>query len=539
MKNKITLYLFISIVALSSFYILEKKSVTVKNIISALKISGVVFPKKDIETMLSYVERNLGSYEEMRSYTLENNVSPALKFFVESDKNNNTIYYFDPIQTALPENKEEIAFMTIGELSYLIKNKKITSVELTNIYLERIKKYDDALSAVVTLTDSLALEQAKVADKEIASGKYKGVLHGIPYGIKDLASFPGYPTTWGAQPLKNQYLNEKADVIKKLENAGAVMLGKLSSGSLARGDVWFGGKTKNPWDLSQGSSGSSAGSASAVAAGLVGFAIGTETLGSIISPSTRCGVSGLRPTFGKISTGGFMTLSWSMDKVGPIARSARDCAIILEKIKNQPNKPKVLPFDNMGNKFKIGYLKEMFDKDTSRFSSNNNQTISFFSKEYDLTPIFLPKEFPFKVFDVILRSEAGAFFDDFLLQGLDSNMVEQGSRSRANSLRQARLIPAVEYIQANRHREKLIKEVVSLFKEFDVILSPSFGGNQLLITNLTGHPVISIPNGFDKKGHPTSISLIGNYNSEHKILYFADIYQKETGHNKINPPLFK
>jgi len=539
MKNKITLYLFISIVALSSFYILEKKSVTVKNIISALKISGVVFPKKDIETMLSYVERNLGSYEEMRSYTLENNVSPALKFFVESDKNNNTIYYFDPIQTALPENKEEIAFMTIGELSYLIKNKKITSVELTNIYLERIKKYDDALSAVVTLTDSLALEQAKVADKEIASGKYKGVLHGIPYGIKDLASFPGYPTTWGAQPLKNQYLNEKADVIKKLENAGAVMLGKLSSGSLARGDVWFGGKTKNPWDLSQGSSGSSAGSASAVAAGLVGFAIGTETLGSIISPSTRCGVSGLRPTFGKISTGGFMTLSWSMDKVGPIARSARDCAIILEKIKNQPTKPKVLPFDNMGNKFKIGYLKEMFDKDTSRFSSNNNQTISFFSKEYDLTPIFLPKEFPFKVFDVILRSEAGAFFDDFLLQGLDSNMVEQGSRSRANSLRQARLIPAVEYIQANRHREKLIKEVVSLFKEFDVILSPSFGGNQLLITNLTGHPVISIPNGFDKKGHPTSISLIGNYNSEHKILYFADIYQKETGHNKINPPLFK
>ena len=539
MKNKITLYLFISIVALSSFYILEKKSVTVKNIISALKISGVVFPKKDIETMLSYVERNLGSYEEMRSYTLENNVSPALKFFVESDKNNNTIYYFDPIQTALPENKEEIAFMTIGELSYLIKNKKITSVELTNIYLERIKKYDDALSAVVTLTDSLALEQAKVADKEIASGKYKGVLHGIPYGIKDLASFPGYPTTWGAQPLKNQYLNEKADVIKKLENAGAVMLGKLSSGSLARGDVWFGGKTKNPWDLSQGSSGSSAGSASAVAAGLVSFAIGTETLGSIISPSTRCGVSGLRPTFGKISTGGFMTLSWSMDKVGPIARSARDCAIILEKIKNQPTKPKVLPFDNMGNKFKIGYLKEMFDKDTSRFSSNNNQTISFFSKKYDLTPIFLPKEFPFKVFDVILRSEAGAFFDDFLLQGLDSNMVEQGSRSRANSLRQARLIPAVEYIQANRHREKLIKEVVSLFKEFDVILSPSFGGNQLLITNLTGHPVISIPNGFDKKGHPTSISLIGNYNSEHKILYFADIYQKETGHNKINPPLFK
>jgi len=539
MKNKITLYLFISIAMLSSFYLIKKESLTVKNITSALKISGVVFPKKDIETMLSYVERNLGSYEEMRSYTLDNNVSPALKFFVESDKNNNTVYYFDPIQTTLPKNKEEIAFMTIGELSYLIKNKKITSVELTNIYLERIKKYNDALSAVVTLTDSLALEQAKVADKEIASGKHKGVLHGIPYGIKDLASFPGYPTTWGAQPLKNQYLNEKAYVIKKLENAGAVMLGKLSSGSLARGDVWFGGKTKNPWDLSQGSSGSSAGSASAVAAGLVGFAIGTETLGSIISPSTRCGVSGLRPTFGKVSTDGFMTLSWSMDKIGPIARSARDCAIILEKIKNTPTNPQVVSFDKAPGGLKVGYLKKLFDEDTSRFSLNNNKTLSVIKKKYNLTPVSLPEDFPFKAFDVILRSEAGAFFDDFLLKGLDSSMVEQGSRSRANSLRQARLIPAVEYIQANRHRENLIKEVGFLFNNFDVIISPSFGGNQLLTTNLTGHPVISIPNGFDKNGRPTSISFIGNYNSEHKILYFADVYQKETDHNKINPPLFK
>ena len=237
--------------------------------------------------MLPYLKRNLDSYEEMRGYPLSNNDSPSLKFTVTGGEENNLLFHFEEKKVSLPKSKKEIAYMTVGELSYLIKNKKITSTELTKIYLERIKKYDKKLNSVVTLTESLALSQAKTADKEISEGNYKGLLHGIPYGIKDLASFPGYPTTWGAMPLKNQYLENKAEGIKKLEEAGAVMVGKFSSGSLARGDVWFGGKTKNPWDLSQGSSGSSAGSASAVAAGLISFAIGTETLGSIISPSTR------------------------------------------------------------------------------------------------------------------------------------------------------------------------------------------------------------------------------------------------------------
>jgi Asp-tRNA(Asn)/Glu-tRNA(Gln) amidotransferase A subunit family amidase len=539
MKNKITLYLFVLITSLSSFYLIKKESISFKNIISALEISGVSFSKESIKTMLPYLKRNLDAYKEMRNYPLENNDPPALKFMINEGVEKNLLFVFDEKKVSLPKNKEEIAFMTVGELSYLIKNKKITSTELTKIYLERIKKYDPKLNSVITLTKNMALSQAKAADKEISNGNYRGLLHGIPYGIKDLASFPGYPTTWGAMPLKNQYIDKKAEVIKKLEKAGAIMVGKLSSGSLARGDVWFGGKTKNPWDLSQDSSGSSAGSASAVAAGLVSFAIGTETLGSIVSPSTRCGVSGLRPTFGKISTDGFMTLSWSMDKVGPIARSARDCAIILEEIKNKPDNPKLISFDSKMSNLKVGYLKSMFENDTSRFAPNNLKTLSFFKKNFKLKATSLPEDFPFNVFDIILRSEAGAFFDSFLLKGLDSNMVEQGGRSRANSLRQARLIPAVEYIQANRHRARLIKEVNSLFKEFDIIISPSFGGNQLLTTNLTGHPVVSIPNGFDEKGHPTSISIIGNYNSEHKILYLADIYQRETSHNKVYPPLFK
>ena len=425
-------------------------------------------------------------------------------------------------------------------MAYLIKNKKITSQELTKIFLHRINKYNKKINAVVTLTDSVAFLQAKEADEEIASGIYRGPLHGIPYGIKDLASYPGYPTTWGANPYKNQILDEKANVIKRLEESGAVMLCKLSSGSLARGDVWHGGKTLNPWDLDQGSSGSSAGSASATAASLLPFTIGTETLGSIISPSTRCGVTGLRPTYGSVSTDGFMTLSWSMDKVGPIAKSAVDCALVFNEIKkNNSSTLREEVFKLNSKKLKIGYLKNLFDEDTSRYKQNNQLTLDLIKETFNLTPIRLPSDYPFGAFDIILRAEAGAFFDSFILNNLDSTMVEQGERSRANSLRQSRLIPAVEYIQANRYRSVLIEEVKTLFESFDIILSPSFGKNQLMITNLTGHPAISVPNGFDNKKRPTSISLIGNYYEEHKILYFADILQNKTNYHKKIPPGFE
>ena len=341
-------------------------------------------------------------------------------------------------------------------------------------------------------------------------------------------------------PLKNQVINKKAEVIEMLEKAGAVMLGKLSTGSLARGDVWFKGKTKNPWNLSQGSSGSSAGSASATAAGLVAFSIGTETLGSIISPATRCGVTGLRPTFGSVSTDGFMTLSWSMDKVGPITRTAKGSAIVFNTIRNKGDKKekKEIIFNKKLKKIKIGFLEELFLNDTSRYSENNNITLSSLKEEYTLEKVSLPIDYPFSVFDIILRSEAGAFFDEFLLNNLDSSMVQQGERSRANSLRQSRLIPAVEYIQANRHRSNLISEFNSIINDYDVIISPTFGKNQMLITNLTGHPVISVPNGFDKKGNPTSISFIGNYHNEDKILYLASLYQSKTKFHRNIPSGF-
>ena len=538
MKNKIKFYLALIICLSSSFLIIKNQSISIADIMSALKISGVSFSEEKTKTMVSYVERNQKAYQEMRSFSLDRNTPPAMKFSLINNPSRKKSYYFDYPKTELPKNKSDLAFLTVGELSYLIKERKISSLDLTKSYIERIKKYDKQLNAFVTLTESLALSQALKADNEISQGMYRGPLHGIPYGIKDLAAYPGYPTTWGAMPFKDQIIDDKAVVIEKLEHAGAVMLGKLSSGSLARGDVWFRGKTKNPWDLSQGSSGSSAGSASAVSAGLVAFAIGTETLGSIISPSTRCGVTGLRPTFSSVPTDGFMTLSWSMDKVGPIARSARDCAIVYSYIKELDDQPQLINFDSGFKSLKVGFLEDLFKNDTSRFALNNNKILKDLQSQYSLKTLSLPNNFPYSVFDIILRSEAGAFFDDFLLNNLDSSMVEQGERSRANSLRQSRLIPAVEYIQANRHRELLVNEIKSLFKDFDIILSPSFGKNQLLITNLTGHPVVSLPNGLDEKGRPTSISIIGNYGDEDKILYFAEIIQNRINFNKKKPSLF-
>ena len=538
MKNKIKFYLVVLACFCSSFLITKNFSLSVREISSALKISGVVFTKEQQKTMVPYVKRNQNAYLKMRGIPLNNNTPPAVRFSVIEERSKTINFTFNNKEVLLPKNKIDIAYLTIGELSYLIKERLISSTEITKIYLERIKEYNQKLNVVVTLTEDLALKQALQADEEIRNGIYRGPLHGIPYGIKDLAAYPGYPTTWGATPYKNQIINEKALVIEKLEKAGAIMLCKLSSGSLARGDVWYGGKTKNPWDIDQGSSGSSAGSASAVAAGLVAFAIGTETLGSIISPSTRCGVTGLRPTFGSVSTKGFMTLSWSMDKVGPICRSARDCAIVYNYIKETKPDASLINFDLQTKNLKIGYLSSLFEEDTSRYSSNNNKTLEIVKLKYDLEKLSLPHNFPYSVFDVILRSEAGAFFDDFLLKNLDSSMVEQGERSRANSLRQSRLIPAVEYIQANRHREVLVNDIKVLFKNFDIILSPSFGKNQILITNLTGHPVVSVPNGLDEKGRPTSISVIGNHGAEDKILYFAEMLQNELKFNKKRPPLF-
>ncbi len=519
---------------------------------SAQKLIGLDFNAAEIDTMLTYLERNRKGYDSMRTYRLENDITPAMVFNpfpteLTIQPGGEPIDWQINENVVLPDNDEDIAFLTVYQLAGLIKSGKLSSERLTNIYLKRIEAYDDKLLSFITVTSEVALAQAKKADEEIAQGKYRGPLHGIPYGIKDLAAYPGYPTTWGSAPYKDQIIDQKATIIAKLEAAGAVMLGKLVSGALARGDVWFGGKTKNPWDLEEGASGSSAGAGSATAAGLVAFSIGTETLGSIVSPSTRCGVTGLRPTYGRISRSGVMSLSWSMDKLGPIARSATDCAIVLDAVHGQDPKDQTaisgsfsyLSKEEMAN-WKVGYFHEQFESDSSDNAINNDKTLATLEAlGLNPEPVDLPLDYPFNVFDIILRAEAGAFFDELLLAGLDSTMVEQDARSRANSLRQSRFIPAVEYLQANRHRRNLINEFHNAIKDYDVIISPTFGGRQMQITNLTGHPALAMPNGFDEDGNPTSITLVGNYFEEEKLIYLAEQFQKATDFDEQRPMAYK
>jgi Asp-tRNA(Asn)/Glu-tRNA(Gln) amidotransferase A subunit family amidase len=391
------------------------------------------------------------------------------------------------------------------------------------------------------------MKQAKKADEDIARGIYRGPLHGIPYGIKDLFAVEGYKTTWGAAPYKDQVRNGNATVVKKLDEAGAILLAKFSLGSLAMDDVWFGGLTRNPWDLNQGSSGSSAGSASATSAGLIPFAIGTETWGSIVSPSTRCGVTGLRPTYGRVSRAGAMALSWSMDKVGPICRSAFDCALVFKSLLGSDGIDQSVtdyPFNYNSTldikNLKVGYLKSLFDLNDNRV--NDSMALSVIrNMGISLTPVVLPDSaiIPVKSLAIVLVAEAAAAFDDLTRSNKDDLLNLQDKNAWPDIFRAAQFIPAVQYIQANRLRYKLIQEMYAVMKQYDVIISPSLSGNQSLLTNLTGNPCVVVPNGFDKKNHPTSISFIGNLYDEATLLSLAKVYQDATIYNKQRPPLFK
>ena len=526
----------------------SKNEFSKKDVKRSQKLVGLDFDKKYIDTLYPYLKRNKEGFDTLRKYTLDNDVIPAVRFdplplnFTPKAQAGFPEWEI-PDDVMLPTKKSELAFYTIPQLASLIKNKKISSYELTQFFIERLNKYNPVLQCTITITEEMALKQAKVLDAELADGNYRGILHGIPYGVKDLMAVEGYKTTWGAEPYRNQQIEMTATVVEKLQAAGGVLVAKLVSGSLARGDVWFDGKTKNPWDTEQGATGSSAGSGSATSAGLVPFALGTETLGSITSPSNRNGITGLRPTYGRVSRHGVMSLSWSMDKVGPMARSAEDCAIVYSVITGKD------PKDGMTTDYpdgfepkkdykslRIAYLKQDIDKDTSLSKDNLEKALKTF-KEMGLTlnEVELPKDLPYNSFDVILRAEAGAFFDDLVRSENVDKMVEQDQRSRANSLRQARFIPAVEYLQANRHRQVLIEKMQAIMKEYDVLISPTFGNKQLIITNLTGHPVIALPTGLDKEKHPTSMTLVGNLYDEASILLLAKAFQEQTDYDEMHP----
>jgi Asp-tRNA(Asn)/Glu-tRNA(Gln) amidotransferase A subunit family amidase len=412
------------------------------------------------------------------------------------------------------------------------------------MYLARLKKYGPRLECVITLTEELALAQAKRADEEIAAGRYRGPLHGIPYGAKDLLATKGIRTTWGSKPYIDQIPDHDATVIERLEQAGAVLVAKLTLGELAWGDVWFGGKTRNPWNYEQGSSGSSAGSASATAAGLVGFSIGTETWGSIISPSTRCGVAGLRPTYGRVSRAGAMALSWSMDKIGSICRSVEDCALVFEAICGPDGKELTvvdLPFnwDPAADlkTIRVGYLKKAFEED-SKTKKNDQAALEVLrSAGIELVPFELPSDLPIQPLAIILSVEAAAAFDELTRSNRDDLMARQERNAWPNAFRAARFIPAVEYIQANRVRTLLMEEMAERMKAVDVYVAPSSDDDNGLLANLTGHPAVVVPNGFDEKGSPTSISFIGGLNEEAKTLRVALAYEQATDFHTKHPVL--
>jgi len=522
----------------------EDNSITKTEIVGAEMLIGLSFDDAERDSMIEGLNEQLENYKVVREYHLQNSVLPAVLFnpipmgfkFEEDQK---PIRFSDYSYTKLLENIDELAFYSIGELAELIKSKQISSVELTMFFLERLKKYDPVLHCVIALTEERAMEQAKLMDEELAAGKYRGLLHGIPFGVKDLLATKDYKTTWGAEPYKGQMINKDAAVIKKLETAGGVLVAKLTMGALAWGDVWFGGKTRNPWNTEKGSSGSSAGPASAVSAGLVPFAMGTETWGSIVSPSTVCGVTGLRPTYGRVSRTGAMALSWSMDKIGPICRNTEDLAIVFAAIYGKDGIDPTLydapaPFNYLPvvdlSKIKIGYLKNDFDKDYAFHQIDSLTLAKLGELGAELIPVELP-DVDVNALSFILSAEAGAAFDELTLSNRDDLLVRQIKNAWPNTFRSARFIPAVEYINANRVRTILINEMHKLFKKVDLYIAPSWEGDNLLLTNLTGHPCVVLPNGFSDEGTPTSISFIGNLFDEGKLIAVAKKYQDATDWN--------
>jgi Asp-tRNA(Asn)/Glu-tRNA(Gln) amidotransferase A subunit family amidase len=567
----------------------ERGKVTEEMIRQAEWVAGMEFNDAKRKLMLEDVNKHLQAFGKLRQVSLDNSVPPAL-WFHPAPRLERGAGASKPARSASgpagarraplirsgrppsaplraggagaghrPDSPEDLAFAPVATLAALLRSKLVSSVELTRLYLGRLRRYDPALKAVITYTEELGMEQAKRADREIAAGRYRGTLHGIPWGAKDLLAVPGYRTTWGSVPYKEQVRPEKATVVARLEEAGAVLVAKLSVGELAWGDVWFGGTTKNPWNLKEGSSGSSAGSAAATAAGLVGFAIGTETLGSIVSPCTRCGVSGLRPTYGRVSRYGAMALSWSMDKIGAIARTAEDCALVFQAIHGADGKdpsavdrPFPWPPKRNVRSLRVGYLAKLFEEDRAKNAEKEEQKPLLREwQEFDrrtletlrglgfqLIPIELPDRYPVSDLRFILDAEAATAFDEIPRSGKDDLMVRQTADSWPNVFREAQLIPAVGYLRANRIRTLVIEEMEKRMGEVDVYVSPSYGGGNLLLTNLTGHPCVVVPNGFHANtGTPTSITFIGRLYGETEALALAGAYQQATDFHKKRPPL--
>ena len=527
--------------------------ITTETIACAEEISGVTLEPEQREVILESLRGQRESIEALRKVPLPNDVPPALVFnplppgtqlALAPARGGRTVRSRVAVRER-PATVEELAFAPVTVLSELVRRRKVTSLELTRMYLERIRRLDPRLHAVITVTEERALRQARAADEEIARGRYRGPLHGIPWGAKDLLAVKGYPTTWGTAPFREQVIDEDAEVVQRLDRAGAVLIAKLTLGELAWGDVWFGEMTRNPWKLEQGSSGSSAGPGSATAAGLVGFSIGSETLGSLSSPSTRTGVTGLRPTYGRVPRSGAMALSWSMDKLGPMCRSVEDCALVFSEIHGPDSRDLSVvdvPFTwNAGLRpqdVRIGYFASAFERDEKDYPNKKFDLATLEvlrARGATLVPVELP-EMPYGAMTLILSAEAGAAFDEFTRQGRVDVMKRQGKSTWPTTFRAARFIPAIDYINANRVRTLAMQRWAELFRGVDVIVAPTFSG-QLTATNLTGHPAVILPNGFREDGTPVSITFLGGLYGEDRLLAVAHAYQAATDFHLRHPEL--
>ena len=555
------------------------ETISAEMLASALAMAGLSFSAEDQKSMLSAVNQNLRRFTELRAIEIPNDVSPPFHFsaLVPGMRVNRTKQPFrmSSPNVKRPANLEEAAFWPVVHLAQLIKTKQVTSTELTRLYLDRLHRFNPTLNCAVTILDELGLAQAKQADAEIADGKYKGPLHGIPWGAKDIIAVKGYKTTWGSGAFKDQVIDKDASIVEMLGDAGAVLVAKLTTGEIAQGDRWFGGQTKSPWDPSQGSGGSSAGPGSATAAGLVGFAIGTETSGSILGPSSRCGVTGLRPTLGRISRDGVMALSWTQDRLGPMCRHAEDCALVMSVIARPDDRDMSvldIPFNWDAQlditKLRIGYLKAAFDENTDAVGRAHQQaTMDALSKR---GVKFVPVEVPEFTTDVsAINVESATFFDQFMRSGRDKFLTNLG---RANGWKGARVLPAVDYLQAQRIRMMMMMKLAEATAHVDVYLGPGNGGaagggrgggggtdaagggagtgaapesprrqgpgqRHSAMANLATYPAVAVPNGFNPAGAPTSITFFGRPFMESELLAVVKAYQDAAGFHLKHPSL--
>jgi Asp-tRNA(Asn)/Glu-tRNA(Gln) amidotransferase A subunit family amidase len=536
----------------------DKKTnrITVEMLRNATAVSGFVFSDAQLETMLDGANQSLGRYEALHAVRLDNSVAPPLYFNplvpgMPIDRAKRPFKTSQPPRVTRPSDLEDVAFWPVTQLAHLVQTKQVKSVELTEMYLARLRRYDSALTCVVTLTEDRAMRQARDADREIAAGRYRGPLHGIPWGVKDLCATREYPTTWGAAPFKTRVIDEDATVVLRLDAAGAVLVAKLATGELALDDVWFAGQTKNPWDLTMGSQGSSAGPASAVAAGLVGFALGTETLGSIVEPSGICGVTSLRPTFGRVSRHGVMALSWSLDKIGPMCRSVEDCALVLNAIQGPDDRDLAVqdvPFNWDASldvrKLRIGYLKAAFTKtnQTARTDANDAAALEQLrALGISLVEVSLPEHTTVDPLLVLYGEANAALADPVRVQ--PATLVRQDRVRRQNSVL---FLTAADYLEVNRLRMLLMRQMARLMSELDAYVVPfdyaDYTPNPVAtlnttITNLTGQPCVLVPHGFNEKGNPTNLTIVGRVFGDAAILAVAKAYQDATEWHLRHPSL--